>query len=517
MQKNEVQMSIIKKKWVAIFVLMMTNAMLWLDATILPVALPTIQSYFHSSIANLQWMVNIYLLALPLFVVVAGKAGDILGHRKILSFGILLFAFSSLFCGFSQSSGQLIIARFFQGVGAAMIVPTATGILYENIPEKNRGAILGIISFSNSFFIAMGPLVGGFIVDYFSWHYIFFVNIPLSAIAFFLTLRFLHKSPILRESIDILGFLSYGLSLVCLTTAIMEGKEWGWGSTPILTLFFSFLLFFVILCYADKKAKHPFISFPLFKILPFLSGLLVIFFVSFGRGMIIFWPIYFQDVLSLSPMASGALTSASGFLNMVFAPFVGKIADKHGDKKPVLTGLTIIILSFLWISFSMFRMNLFLLFPALLAIGFGIILVMVPAYTCAMNSVPATKRGTAAGLISTFRETGGTLGVAIFGSIIINLHVERFSFLLSQSKETSSLNSSLFEGFFSKTAATLEALKNLPLQVQEMVTDAFRLSYSFAISFTNIIAALFVTIGLVIVIFLFKYKRKEEKQYSLEP
>lgn len=162
MQKNEVQMSIIKKKWVAIFVLMMTNAMLWLDATILPVALPTIQSYFHSSIANLQWMVNIYLLALPLFVVVAGKAGDILGHRKILSFGILLFAFSSLFCGFSQSSGQLIIARFFQGVGAAMIVPTATGILYENIPEKKSRSDSRNHKFLKFLFYSNGSLGRGF-------------------------------------------------------------------------------------------------------------------------------------------------------------------------------------------------------------------------------------------------------------------------------------------------------------------------------------------------------------------
>jgi EmrB/QacA subfamily drug resistance transporter len=506
-----------KKKWIAIFVIMLTNAMLWLDAMILPVALPTLQSYFHASLSHLQWMVNIYLLALPLFVVVSGKMGDIFGHRKILSLGIILFAFSSLACGLSLSSGQLIVARFFQGLGAALMVPTATGILYENIPEKNRGAIIGMISFSNCFFIAMGPLVGGFIVEYFSWHYIFFVNVPLSIIALFLTLKFLNKSPTLKETIDVLGFLSYGLALVCLTTAIMQGREWGWKSTPILALFFSSFLFFILMCYADKKAKHPFISFPLFKISPFLSGLLVIFFVSLGRGMFIFWPIYFQDVLSLSPLVSGALTSASGFLNMILAPFVGKIADRHGDKKPVLTGLVIIILSFLWIGLSMFWQNISLLFPALLAIGSGIILVMVPAFTCSMNSVPPSKRGVAAGLISTFRETGGTLGVAIFGSLILNLHMERFSLALSQNEDTRSLNPSLFEGFFSKTAATLEALKDLPSKVQETVVDAFRLSYSFAISFSNIIAALLITIALVTTIFLFRYRKKEEKQYSLEP
>ncbi len=509
--------NLFEKKWIAIVVIMMTNGMLWLDATILPVALPTIQSYFHSTNVQLQWMVNIYLLALPIFVVTAGKMGDILGHRKILSFGIFLFAFSSLLCGLSQSSSQLIAVRFFQGLGAAMMVPTSTGILYENIPGKNRGAILGLISFANSFFIAMGPLVGGFLTHYFSWHYIFFVNVPLSMAALFFSLRFLPKSPTLCEKIDVLGFISYGLSLVCLTVAIMEGREWGLNSIPILSLFFFSFLFFTILCYADRKAKHPFISFSLFKISPFLSGLLVIFFVSLARGMFIFWPIYFQDVLSLSPLASGALTSASGFLNMAIAPFVGKIADRYGDKRPVLIGQSIIIISLFWIGFSMFRMNLYLLFPALLAIGLGIILVMIPAYTCAMNSVPAPKRGVAAGLISTFRETGGSLGVAILGSIIINLHVERFSSILSQNKDTSSVNPALFEGLFSKSAATLTAMQHMPLRLQEMVTEAFRFSYAYAISLTNIVAGLFVMIGMIIAILLFKYKRSEEKQYSLEP
>jgi EmrB/QacA subfamily drug resistance transporter len=475
------------------------------------------QSYFHATSVQLQWMINIYLLALPLFVVIAGKMGDILGHRKIISFGIALFAFSSFFCGLSQSSSQFIIARFFQGLGAAMIVPTSTAILFENISEKNRGTVMGMISFSNSFFIAMGPLFGGFITSYFSWHYIFFINVPFSCVALFFTLIFLAKSPIIKETIDILGFFSYGLCIVCLTIGIMQGKDWGWNSIPILTLFFFFFLFFIILWYADKRAKHPFISFYLFNISSFRCSILVIFFVSFARAMIIFWPIYFQDVLSLSPFASGALTSASGFLNMVVAPSIGKIIDRLGDKKPVIMGLALLILSFLWITVSMFLMNLYLVLPGLLMIGVGLILVMIPSYISAMNSVPSFKRGIAAGLISTFRETGGTLGVAVLGSIILNLHFMRFSSILSQNSDTALLNPSLFEGFFSKTASTLEALKHLPLAVQQEVIDGFRLSYSFAISLTNTISALIVTIGLLIALIFFKYKKKEEKQYSLEP
>ncbi|MBF8262793.1 MAG: putative transporter [Parachlamydiales bacterium] len=505
------------KKWIAIIVIMMTNGMLWLDATILPVALPTIQSYFHSTNVQLQWMIDTYLVALPIFVVMAGKMGDVHGHRKILSFGIILFALSSLFCGLSQTSFHLIAFRFFQGLGAAMMVPSSTGILFQNTPEKNRGAILGLIAFANSFFMAMGPLVGGFITHYFSWHYIFFVNVPFSLIALFFTLRFLPRSPTIREPIDVLGFLSYGLSLICLTIAIMEGRGWGFASLPVISLFFFFFLFLAILYYVDRKAKDPFISFSLFKITPFLSGLLITFFVSLARGMFIFWPIYFQDVLSLSPLASGALTSASGILNMAAAPFVGKIADKYGSKKPVLIGQTIIILSFFWISYSMFQMNLYLLYPALAAIGLGIILTMVPAYTCAMNSVPAPKRGQGAGLISTFRETGNSLGVAILGSIIVNLHIDRFSSELSQNSDTRSLNPAQFEGLFSKSPATLDAISEMPSQMQETVTEAFRLSYAFAISLTNLVSGLFIIISMIIAIFLFKYKRKQESQYLLEP
>lgn len=506
-----------KKKWIVIAVVMMTNGMLWLDATILPVALPTIQSYFHSTNVQLQWMINAYLIALPIFVVMAGKMGDVHGHRKILSFGIVCFAVSSLFCGMSQTGALLIALRFFQGAGAAMMIPSSTGILFQNTPEKNRGMILGIVSFANTFFIAAGPLAGGFIIDYFSWHYIFFVNVPISIVALFLTLRFLDESPTVRETIDVPGFLSYSLSLICLTVAIMEGRRWGFVSIPVLSLIFCFFLFLAILCYIDRKASAPFISFSLFKISPFLSGLLITFFLSLARGMFIFWPIYFQDVLSLSPFASGALTSASGLLNMAAAPLAGNIADRYGSKKPVLIGQAIIVLSFFWLGYSMFRMNLALLFPALVTIGLGIILVMIPAYTCAMNSVPASKRGVGAGLISTFRETGGSLGVAILGSIIVNLHIDRFAHILSQNSNTRSLNPAQFEGLFSKSAATLERLKQMPLPLQETVTEGFRLSYAFAISLANVMAGALIVLSMIVAVFLFKYKRKEEKQYLLEP
>ncbi len=200
-------------------------------------ALPTIQKLLHSSSVQLQWMVNSYLLALAIFVAICGKLGDLFGHRKIFSLGMLIFGLFSAFCGLSQTGWQLVMNRFFQGIGSAMMIPTSLALLCECFSERQRGKAMGFLTAGGSIFISLAPVIGGFLTQYLSWHYIFFINVPISAIGLWLTFKFISKSATFKEKIDYAGFTTFLIAVSCLTLAIMQGKDWGWGSLPIMLLF----------------------------------------------------------------------------------------------------------------------------------------------------------------------------------------------------------------------------------------------------------------------------------------
>ena len=180
-------MTICKKKRWTIFVLMIANFIVFLDASILPVALPTIQKLLHSSEEQLQWMINSYLLSLSIFVAIGGKLADIFGHRKIFSLGMFLFGISSLFCGISPTSEYLIVSRFIQGCGSALMIPSSTSLLYEAFGGNKIGKGMGLIATSGSIAFSVGPLAGGLFSEYLSWHYIFFINVPITIIGLIIT------------------------------------------------------------------------------------------------------------------------------------------------------------------------------------------------------------------------------------------------------------------------------------------------------------------------------------------
>ncbi len=200
MKKNE--------RWI-LFTLVITCMMAFLDTAILPVALPTIQQMLHSSTVQLQWMVNSYLLAGAIFVATGGKLGDIFGHRRIFCAGISLFGLSSALCGLSQTNWELITFRFFQGIGSALMIPTSLALLCETFSEKRRGKALGIVTSAGSVALGLGPVIGGFFTQYLSWHYIFYINVPIAIISLISALYFISKSPKLKVSIDYLGFMSF--------------------------------------------------------------------------------------------------------------------------------------------------------------------------------------------------------------------------------------------------------------------------------------------------------------------
>ncbi|NGX56729.1 MAG: Multidrug resistance protein Stp [Candidatus Anoxychlamydiales bacterium] len=499
------------KNKLILLALIFANFMIVLDVSILPVALPTIQKLFHSSSEQLQWMVNSYLLTLTILVALSGKISDIFGHRKIFILSLVLFCVFSFLCAISQNSFHLIISRFLQGIGAALMISSITPLQIDCFPKNQRGKIMGIIASGGSLGFAIGPFVGGILTQYFSWQYIFLINVPISIIGIVIAFFAIPKSKKSYEKIDFKGTFSFMIAVSSITIALMQGKEWGWGSFSTLFLFFFFIFFSIILYISDKKAKYPFIDFSLFKNKIFLCALIAICVVSIVRMMTIFWVIYFQNVLDFSPTYSGTLLMISAIPMLFISVYAGRFVDKYGPRSSILTGLVALILSFLLIVCGLSIGNVVLLSISLFLLGIGLLFTLIASYNSGLSSISSNKRGIAGGVLNSFRNLSSSLGIAILGAIFLNAQFKIFSFSLKQNPDTKNFDPNIFEGLLSKSSKAIEAFTGVSTSIQNEIVTALKSSYTYGINLSNLISAFLIAGVLFIILYFFKPKKKKEK------
>ncbi len=446
------------RKWWGLCALVPSLAMIFLDQSVLPVALPTIQRELGAGSIALEWTVNAYILATAVFVLAAGKVGDWIGHKQAFIFGVLLFAIASLLCGMSLNVLFLIAARTLQGIGAALIFPSSTVLLMALFPQKERGKATGINVSVSSLFLIMGPLIGGYFTEAISWRWIFWINIPLALLAIILVAVLIPISPKGEGKIDLWGFLFFVSGSSFLVAAIMQAREWGWLSMKIFTLLFVSLLSAICLLWREKKAKHPFLDLSLFKHPVFKAVNITVFSIQFILMISVFRAIFFQEGLEWSPIKTGLVTFLSSVPVLFISPVGGYLSDKFGPKLPIAIGFSFLIYSFVWIGLFV-QSSLGILILGLFAFGFGIPLVFTPAYASAMGAVPPQKAGIAFGTIATLRSLGGSLGIAVIGSLIDTIEYGSFKNLLSGlSLNTTEIESLILGG--EPAQKTLQTLPN---------------------------------------------------------
>ena len=253
------------RKWWGLFSLIPAIAMFFLDQSVLPVALPTIQKEFGVGDVALQWTVNAYLLATTVLVLVGGKLGDRIGYKKAYMLGMAIFGAASLFCGSSPDVYSLTAARALQGAGVALVFPASSVLMMNLFPASERGKAMGINVSVGSLFLILGPLVGGYIAQEFSWRWIFWVNIPITLAGLLMTLRFVPRLTPGEGKIDLPGFCFFTAASTFLVVPIMQGREWGWNSALKLGCFALAVLFTACLVWREKKAAHPFLDLSLFR------------------------------------------------------------------------------------------------------------------------------------------------------------------------------------------------------------------------------------------------------------
>ncbi len=495
-------------KWLVFLVSTISTSLVFVEMTILPVALPSIRRDFFSSETELQWMINAYSLAFAVFIMLGGRLGDLFGKRRLFMMGIALFGLSSIGCALSMNSLTLIIFRFFLGVGTALMYPNIFSILIHAFPSKQRGAVGGLNTAVGSILLTAGPFLGGMFTEQLSWRYIFWINLPLVVLAFFAALLFIPRVLGTRTSIDWKGFFLFTLGFSLVVIGIMQGTEWRWDS--YLTIGFLVLGILLLVCFYffEKKQKHPFMDVSLFKSRLFVNASFGILIAALLFLSVVYWPIYFQEVLGYSPQRAGEVFMIANAPVLLGAPIGGLLFDRYSLKVPIYLGTTITFFAFIWMSSLGESISFYWMIPGLLALGLGNPMSGAPSLAGGVASVPAEKSGTAAGILGALRGVGGALGIALAGAVFSQTQYDRFAMRLLQDPETANLDPSAYHGLLSKIAPAVRAVKSLSSDVQDKVYQYIRLSAIDAFSWTYYTMAGFCILIILITIFLSKSKKK---------
>jgi EmrB/QacA subfamily drug resistance transporter len=409
-------------RWVTLVLVCTAQFMVILDATIVNIALPTIQADLKFSQADLQWVINSYTLLFGGFLLLGGRAADILGRKRIFIAGVLLFSVASLLNGLSQSSGMLVAFRGLQGLGGALVSPAALSIITTTFPEgPERTKALGVWSAIAAGGGAFGLLLGGILVDTLSWQWIFFVNVPIGAVAAVLSARLIRESRADERtgSFDVLGAVLVTSGLIVLVYAIVKAQAFGWGSARTLGLAGVGIVLLIAFVFAERRIRGPLVRLDIFRIRSLAVGNFVLLLVAAGLfAMFFFCSLYVQEILGFSPLKAGF-----AFLPVTAGIVAGAgtaqlLVKRVGVRANTLAGMVIAAGGLFLLSGTPVDGSYATdLLPGLVIMSFGMGNTFVPITLIATTNVESRDAGLASGLFNTSQQVGGALGLAILSTL----------------------------------------------------------------------------------------------------
>jgi EmrB/QacA subfamily drug resistance transporter len=415
------------RKWLTLGCVAFALFMVMLDNTVVNVALPSIQRDLGIGLSELQWTVNAYALTFAVLMLTGGKLADFLGRRRVFIAGLAVFTASSLACGLATSGEMLIAARTVQGIGAALMMPATLSIISATFPVQERGLAIGIWAGVSAMALAIGPLVGGLLTEHIHWGWIFFINVPIGVLAIVAARLLIRESRDTSDDqrLDIPGLFTSGIALFALTFALIEANEHGWTSPLILTLFAVAGLGLVAFILLELRQRVPMVDLSLFRSGTFAGANIVVLLVFLAMfGVFFFVSLYVQGILGYSPVQAGAIFLPMTVLIMFVAPVAGRLSDRLGSRWLIVAGMGFLATHLFLLSNLDVDSTFWNLLPALVLGGFGMGLTMTPATVAAIGSVPVAKAGIGSGVLNTFRQVGGALGIAVMGAIVAShIHV----------------------------------------------------------------------------------------------
>src|SRR4051794_8126544 len=408
-------------------------SMILIDQTVVSVALPTIQRELDVSQTGLQWVVNAYLLAIAAFVAVGGRIGDMVGNDRIFKVGAIVFIASSAACGLAGSEAILLAARAGEGIGAAMMIPATGAIVINAFEPQERGRAMGVYAGVSMIFLAMGPLLGGVLTQDVSWRAVFWINLPIGIVMLVLAhVTVPRGTPIPGARIDWFGLFTIVPGLTALVLALMQSQEWGWGSAKTIGCLAAGALLLVVFVLGELRIDQPLIQLRLFRSHNFTADGLVLFCVELALiGLTVFGALWVQNVLGFDPIEAGLSLLPLTIPLLFIAPMIGRVYDRIGPRAIVAGGCLLVAAALAWDAAQLHRTSYAWLVPAYIAmgIGIGIVMVMSPTNTDALNAAARKDRGEASGVIQTLRQIGGSVGLALMGTVVSSVqqdHINAF-------------------------------------------------------------------------------------------
>jgi len=409
------------RKWWTLAAVSFGLFMIMLDNTVVNVALPSIRADLGISISELEWVVNAYALTFGVLLLTGGKLADMLGRRTIFVAGLLVFTGASLWCGLAGSADSLIAARTVQGAGAALMNPATLSIITATFPRRQRGTAIGIWAGVSALALAIGPLIGGILTEKISWSWIFFVNVPIGLLAVLAARLFIDETrdTSREQRLDLPGLTASAVGLFALTYGLIETNTHPWGSVRVLSLLAVAVAALGIFAALELRQRLPMLDLRLFRNPTFSGANIVMALVGVAMfGVFFYNSLFLQNVLGYSAIQTGAAFLPMTVLIMLVAPVAGKLTDRIGPRWLMGTGMVLLTGSLQLFgrldAGSSFRD----IVPALVVGGVGMAITMAPTTAAAMGSVPVDKAGVGSAVINSTRQVGGSLGIAIMGTVV---------------------------------------------------------------------------------------------------
>jgi EmrB/QacA subfamily drug resistance transporter len=396
-----------------------------IDESVVNVALPVIEKDLAASVEVIQWLVNAYTLCLSALLLVGGAAADRYGRRKIFIIGLAVFAAASLWCGLSPSIAQLIAARAVQGVGAALLVPCSLALIGASFDESERGKAIGTWAAFSAIASAIGPLLGGWIVDHFTWRWIFLINPPIALFAIWIAYSHVPESvdPQARGTLDWRGALLALLGLGGVCFGLMAAPSLGWSDVKVIAALAGGLLLLAAFLYVERYSATPMLRLDLFRSRAFSAvNLLTLLLYAALGATLFFLPFAIIQVHGYSAVLAGAVFLPLTIVMVLLSRWSGGLLDRFGARLPLVIGPAIAALGFALLAWSVGGGAYWAFLGSTTILGFGMAISVAPLTTAVLNAVPAHETGTASAINNADASLANLLAVAIFGMLALGFY-----------------------------------------------------------------------------------------------
>jgi EmrB/QacA subfamily drug resistance transporter len=454
------------------------SSMAFIDGTIVNVAAPKFQSAFRATVVDVQWVIESYGLFLSSLILAGGALGDRLGRRFVFLTGVGIFAVASAACGLAPNIHFLIIARAFQGIGAALLVPGSLAIISACFNEASRGRAIGTWSGFTAITAALGPVFGGWLIEHASWRWAFFLNLPIAAVVIAASL---FRVPESRDpeatQLDWLGAILATASLGALVTGLLESSKLGWRSPIVIASLSAALVLLVLFLRVEAHARSPMVSFSLFRSSTFLGANILTFFLYAALGIFFFlFPITLMQVHRYSATAAGAASLPMILLMFSLSRWSGDLTSRYGGKIPLIVGPTLVASGFVLFVLVAEGGNYWkTFFPASIVLGLGMAVTVAPLTTIVMSAIDKNHSGGASGINNAVSRVAGVLAIAVLGIVL----VKNFATHLERSLPTLPVSSEAVQEIRGKEIelAGMELPKNLDPNATTLVRQAISESF----------------------------------------